>query len=119
MTNSTDLELSGLSSDTAFGVTIKYDFKLNDNLDSAFQCALLYTSVTGQRRIRIHTLTVSSTSLLGDVFKYSELDTTLNYLVKQCNNNYFFYIELYWFLLIISIYLLLIKQIYIYIFFKF
>jgi len=95
MTNSTDLELSGLSSDTAFGVTIKYDFKLNDNLDSAFQCALLYTSVTGQRRIRIHTLTVSSTSLLGDVFKYSELDTTLNYLVKQCNNNYFFYIELY------------------------
>jgi len=83
MSNSTDLELSGLSSDTAFGVTIKYDFKLNDNLDSSFQCALLYTSVTGQRRIRIHTLTVSSTSLLGDVFKFSELDTTLNYLVKQ------------------------------------
>ncbi|KAG4094588.1 Sec23/Sec24 trunk domain-containing protein [Neocallimastix lanati (nom. inval.)] len=89
MTNSTDLELSGLSSDTAFGVTIKYDFKLNDNLDSAFQCALLYTSVTGQRRIRIHTLTVSSTSLLGDVFKYSELDTTLNYLVKQAVNEMF------------------------------
>ncbi|ORX44709.1 hypothetical protein BCR36DRAFT_301198 [Piromyces finnis] len=83
MTNSTDLELPGLSSDTAFGVTLKYDFKLNDNLDSAFQCALLYTTVTGQRRIRIHTLTVSSTSLLGDVFKFSELDTTLNYLVKS------------------------------------
>jgi len=72
-----------LSSDTAFGVTIKYDSKLNEDIDSAFQCALLYTSVTGQRRIRIHTLTVSSTSLLGDVFKYSELDTTLNYLVKS------------------------------------
>jgi len=83
MSNSTDLELPGLSSDTAFGVTIKYDFKLNDTLDSAFQCALLYTSVTGQRRIRIHTLTVSSTHLLGDVFKFSELDTTLNYLVKS------------------------------------
>ncbi|CAG8657181.1 5507_t:CDS:10 [Rhizophagus irregularis] len=83
MRNTTDIELAGIDSDKAFGALLKYDGKLDEKTDAYIQCALLYTTATGQRRVRTHNLSVSVTTLLGNVFRHAEMDTTVNLLVKQ------------------------------------
>ncbi|RUO96086.1 LOW QUALITY PROTEIN: hypothetical protein BC936DRAFT_142654, partial [Jimgerdemannia flammicorona] len=82
MKNSTDVELAGVDSEKAIGVIVKHDGKLDDKTEASFQCALLYTTATGQRRVRVHTLSVPVTKLLNNVFRYAEMDTTVNLLGK-------------------------------------
>ncbi|KAI8019493.1 Protein transport protein Sec24-like [Camellia lanceoleosa] len=55
---------SQIDSDKTLMVTLKHDDKLQDGSECAFQCALLYTTVYGQRRIRVSTLSLPCTSLL-------------------------------------------------------
>ncbi|GES88569.1 Sec23/Sec24 family protein [Rhizophagus clarus] len=87
MRNTTDIELAGIDSDKAFGALLKYDGKLDEKTDAYIQCALLYTTATGQRRVRTHNLSVSVTTLLGNVFRHAEMDTTVNLLAKQAVSN--------------------------------
>ena len=47
------------------------------------QCALLYTTVSGQRRLRIHNLALSTCSQLADLFRCCEMDTFTNYVAKH------------------------------------
>ncbi|KAI9033292.1 Sec23/Sec24 trunk domain-containing protein [Hyaloraphidium curvatum] len=82
MKNSTDLEFAGLDSSKAFAVTLKYDSKLDERTESAFQCAMLYTAATGERRIRVSTLSVPSSTVLANVFRFADMDTSINYLQK-------------------------------------
>ncbi|KAI8911354.1 Sec23/Sec24 trunk domain-containing protein [Powellomyces hirtus] len=82
MKNVTDVEMGGIDSTKAIGVGIKHDGKLDEKRESAFQAALLYTTATGERRIRVHNISVSNTSLLGNVFRYADMDTTACYLCK-------------------------------------
>ncbi|OZJ02131.1 hypothetical protein BZG36_04584 [Bifiguratus adelaidae] len=83
MRNSTDVEFAGIDCDKAFGVILKHDGRLDEKTESSFQCALLYTTATGQRRVRVHTMSVPVTTLLGNVFRYAEMDTTVNLMSKQ------------------------------------
>ncbi|CAG8583784.1 1871_t:CDS:10 [Diversispora eburnea] len=87
MRNTTDLELAGIDSDKAFGALLKYDGKLDEKTDAYIQCALLYTTSSGQRRVRTHNLSVTVTQLLGNVFRHAEMDTTVNFLAKQAVSN--------------------------------
>ncbi|KAI9223746.1 hypothetical protein BC828DRAFT_344662 [Blastocladiella britannica] len=79
----TDLELAGIDADKAIAVALRLDGKLEENKDAAIQVALLYTSATGSRRIRVHTISLSTTTLLGNVFRFAELDTAVNFLAKS------------------------------------
>ncbi|KAL7753856.1 COPII coat Sec23p-Sfb3p heterodimer component [Sorochytrium milnesiophthora] len=83
----TDLELAGVDADKAFGVAVKHDGKLDERNDSAFQVALLYTTAHGERRIRVHTLCVQNTSLLGNVFRFADMDTSVNFIAKAAMSN--------------------------------
>ena len=83
MRNATDVELAGVDSDKAFGALFKYDGKLDEKTDAYIQCALLYTTVTGQRRVRTHNISVPVTTLLANVFRYANMDTTVSFLAKQ------------------------------------
>ncbi|KAK9760738.1 COPII coat Sec23p-Sfb3p heterodimer component [Basidiobolus ranarum] len=83
MRNATDVEFGGIDSDKAIGAVIKHDSKVDEKLDATFQCALLYTTVGGQRRIRLHNLSVPVTTLMGNMFRYAEMDATLNLMVKD------------------------------------
>ena len=67
----------------AFGALLKYDSKIDEKTDIYIQCALLYTTSTGQRRVRTHNLSVTVTTLLGNVFRHAEMDTMVNFLAKQ------------------------------------
>lgn len=47
------------------------------------QCALLYTTVYGQRRIRVTTLSLPCTSMLSNLFRAADLDTQFSCYMKQ------------------------------------
>ncbi|KAL5994532.1 Protein transport protein Sec24C [Asimina triloba] len=49
-------------------------------------CALLYTTVYGQRRIRVHTLSLPCTSVLSNLFRTADLDTQFTGFLKQAAN---------------------------------
>ncbi|KAF9210180.1 COPII coat Sec23p-Sfb3p heterodimer component [Haplosporangium sp. Z 27] len=82
MKNSTDLELAGVDSEKAFGVLVRHDGKLDDRKEASFQVALLYTTADGLRRVRVHNFSTPVTTLMGNVFRWADMDTTINFLAK-------------------------------------
>ncbi|KAG2557595.1 hypothetical protein PVAP13_8NG220200 [Panicum virgatum] len=82
----TDIDLPAIDSDKTVMVTFKHDDKLQENAECGFQCALLYTTVYGQRRIRVINLSLSCTSLLSDLFRYADLETQFACFLKQAAN---------------------------------
>jgi protein transport protein SEC24 len=78
-----DLEIAGIDADKAIAVALKHDGKLDEKSESAIQVALLYTTACGSRRIRVMTTSLPNTSQLGNVFRFAELDTTVNFLAKS------------------------------------
>ena len=81
--NVTDLEFGTMDADKAVAARIKHEGKLDEKVDAHFQCAVLYTSATGQRRVRVHNLAVPVTSLLANVFRFADMDTTIAYVAKD------------------------------------
>ncbi|TKY50764.1 transport protein Sec24 [Spatholobus suberectus] len=79
----TDVDLPGIDCDKSFMVTLKHDDKLQDGSECAFQCALLYTTLYGQRRIRVITLSLPVTSMLSNLFRAADLDTQFFCFLKQ------------------------------------
>ena len=47
------------------------------------QAALLYTSVSGQRRLRISNLALNTCDNMGELYRNCDLDTIINFLAKQ------------------------------------
>ncbi|KAJ2345920.1 COPII coat Sec23p-Sfb3p heterodimer component [Coemansia sp. RSA 2618] len=82
MRNHVDVELGGVTSDTAIGALLQYDGRLDEKQDVYFQIALLYTTSDGQRRIRVHNLAVPCTTLIGGMFRTAEVDTGMNLMAK-------------------------------------
>jgi len=74
-----------VDSDKSFVVTLKHDDNLDERSLACIQAALLYSTKTGERRIRVHTLALKTTSILGTIFKYADLDTVLNTVVKKAS----------------------------------
>ncbi|GAA5904381.1 uncharacterized protein JCM6883_006470 [Sporobolomyces salmoneus] len=81
--NITDLEFGTLDADKAIAARIKHESKLDEKSDAYFQCAALYTSATGQRRVRVHNIAVPVTSLVNNVFRYADMDTTIALIAKE------------------------------------
>lgn len=79
----TDVDLPAIDCDKTIMVTLKHDDKLQDGSECAFQCALLYTTVYGQRRIRVSTLSLPCTSVLSNLFRSADLDTQFACFTKQ------------------------------------
>lgn len=82
MANTQDVELAGVDADTSVTVRIKHDDKLPDNTDVHFQVALLYTTSSGSRRIRVHTLTLKCSKDLSEVFRGADMDSLLAVMAK-------------------------------------
>ncbi|GBG78109.1 hypothetical protein CBR_g26046 [Chara braunii] len=80
---STDVDLPSIDCDKSIMVTFKHDDKFQDGEEACFQCALLYTTVDGQRRIRVHTLSLACTSALANLFRWGDLYTQFAYFLKQ------------------------------------
>merc|ERR1719229_1348290 len=83
MANTTDMELASLNSDMALACEIKHDDKLTDEDGVYIQAALLFTSVSGQRRLRVINLALNCGSSMADMYRNCELDTIVNFTAKQ------------------------------------
>ncbi|CAH8607184.1 unnamed protein product [Schistosoma haematobium] len=60
--NTTDVELASVSSDMAITAELRHDDKLQEGEHVFIQVACLYTSISGQRRLRIHNLSIPVTT---------------------------------------------------------
>ena len=47
------------------------------------QSAILYTTVTGERRVRVHTISLPTTTALATVFRGADLDAQFSFLLKH------------------------------------
>ena len=82
MSNTTDVEMCAIDSNQALAVEIKHDDKLSEQDGAYIQVATLFTSVSGQRRLRVHNQALNCCSQLADLFRNCELDTLVNYMSK-------------------------------------
>ncbi|XP_058262296.1 protein transport protein Sec24C isoform X2 [Hemibagrus wyckioides] len=82
MSNTTDVELACLDCDKTVTVEFKHDDKLSEETGALVQCAVLYTSCGGQRRLRIHNMAVNCCAQLADLYRNCETDTIINFFAK-------------------------------------
>uniref|UniRef100_A0A673XIA9 SEC24 homolog C, COPII coat complex component n=1 Tax=Salmo trutta TaxID=8032 RepID=A0A673XIA9_SALTR len=82
MSNTTDVELAGLDCDKTVAVEFRHDDKLSEDTGALMQCAVLYTSCSGQRRLRVHNMAVNCCSQLADLYRNCETDTIINFFSK-------------------------------------
>ncbi|KAL0970316.1 hypothetical protein UPYG_G00240350 [Umbra pygmaea] len=83
MNNTTDVEMAAVDCDKAVTVEFKHDDTLSEETGALMQCALLYTSVSGQRRLRIHNLSLNCSSQLSELYKSCETDALINFFAKS------------------------------------
>lgn len=93
MSNTTDMELASIDCDKAVAVEIKHDDKLTEEEGVYIQVALLYTSCSGQRRLRVLNLSLKTCSQMADLYRSCELDTLINFFSKQGKYAIFFVYE--------------------------
>ncbi|GJN82957.1 Sec23/Sec24 family protein [Purpureocillium lilacinum] len=90
-----DLEIGAIDADKALGVSFSYDGKLDSKLDAHFQSALLYTTASGQRRVRCSNViaSVSETAKEAGVreksirgcMKFVDQDAVVGILAKEAS----------------------------------
>ncbi|KAG6773338.1 hypothetical protein POTOM_020608 [Populus tomentosa] len=102
-----DIDLAVIDCDKTIMVTLKHDDKLQDGQNVLFRtskqtkitvtgnlcatailvlCALLYTTVYGQRRIRVANLSLPCTNNLSNLFRLADLDSQFVCFLKQAAN---------------------------------
>lgn len=64
-------------------VRFDYDTKLPEGREACFQVALLYTNRFGERRLRVHSLSLRTANGLPDIFRGADMDALLCALPKM------------------------------------
>ncbi|XP_015802499.3 protein transport protein Sec24D [Nothobranchius furzeri] len=83
MNNTTDIEMAAVDCDKAVTVEFKHDDTLGEDTGALIQCALLYTTIGGQRRLRVHNLSLNCSSQLSELYKSCETDALINFFAKS------------------------------------
>lgn len=78
-----DLEMGTFTEDSAISVTFSYDGKLEVRHDAHFQSALLYTTASGQRRVRCTNTVATVTENARDSMRFVDQDAVLSVLAKE------------------------------------
>lgn len=78
-----DLEFGVIDADKAMGVIFTYDGKLDSKLDAHFQSALLYTTASGERRVRCSNVIASVSEQAKDCMKFVDQDAVYSIIAKE------------------------------------
>ena len=62
---------------------IEHTRSLSTRRYAYLQCAALYTSLDGRRRVRVVNLALNVVELAGNVFQYADLETVLTHMAKR------------------------------------
>ncbi|XP_072342002.1 protein transport protein Sec24C-like isoform X2 [Scyliorhinus torazame] len=82
MENTSEVKLAAVDSDKAVVVEFKHDGKLSEEVGVHIQFELLYHTVSGHRRLRVHNTSLNCSSKLIETFRSSQAETLLNYFAK-------------------------------------
>ena len=78
-----DLEFGVIDADKAIGVMFSYDGKLDAKLDAHFQCALLYTTASGERRVRCTNTVAGVSEHAAESMKFIDQEAVVNVIAKE------------------------------------
>lgn len=80
------MDLGTCDADKAICVSLEHSgIPLDERTDAYLQSALLYTTASGERRVRTCNIAVSVSGLAGNVFRYANQDTVVTYWMKEGN----------------------------------
>mmetsp|Transcript_14361 Transcript_14361/g.12989 ORF Transcript_14361/g.12989 Transcript_14361/m.12989 type:complete len:981 (+) Transcript_14361:44-2986(+) len=77
------LALPNCTSDSVFGMDISYEDQNIGAQVVTIQAALLYTSASGERRIRVHNMLIPVVQSIPEMIESVDLDALVNLLAKQ------------------------------------
>ncbi len=82
---SNEVSLAAVDCDKAFGVRVEHLEKLamNPAKEACLQLALLYTTASGERRVRVHSYAMVITDDVGNLYRMADLDAIMNLSLKQ------------------------------------
>eukprot|EP00038_Savillea_parva_P007834 m.172841 g.172841 ORF g.172841 m.172841 type:complete len:1098 (+) comp13591_c0_seq1:68-3361(+) len=83
MSNTRDIEFAGIDEDKSVVLECRYDDKLSEQNGASFQAALLYTTATGERLIRVHTLMLGVGNQIADVFRATDMPVIINAVTRH------------------------------------
>jgi protein transport protein SEC24 len=78
-----DVEFGVIDSDKALGVLFSYDGKLDAKLDAHFQSALLYTTASGERRVRCSNVIASVSENAKACMQFTDQDSVYALIAKE------------------------------------
>ncbi|KAL0490170.1 protein transport protein SEC24 [Acrasis kona] len=81
------LALPNIDADKAFAVEVKLSGGQIVTPNACMQCAVLYTSSDGERRIRVHNICLPITSNLADLYKSADTPATINLMARIAADN--------------------------------
>ncbi len=78
-----DMEFGTFDADKAISVALEHAHTLDDRAYAFVQSAILYTTATGERRVRVHNVALRVVTLAGNVFQYADMDATVAHLLRE------------------------------------
>jgi protein transport protein SEC24 len=78
-----DLVFPAINSESTIFAKIIHDERLKEGSQVCLQYATLYSTIGGQRRVRVHSLALPVTRSLGSVFRGADLEIYMGYLARQ------------------------------------
>ena len=86
-----DMDCAGITSSSSFVADLIHESQIDPKSHCYMQCAMLYTTRCGHRRVRVHTLKVPVSNQHVSTFRLTDLEPTvltlLFHSVKQAMNN--------------------------------
>jgi protein transport protein SEC24 len=84
-----EMQAACIDSDKSIGIVLKYDERLNDGSEYYIQCAMLYTSIQGERLIRINNMRMIASKNVGSIYKSTDIDAINSLMLKISSNSLF------------------------------
>ncbi|KAF3934740.1 hypothetical protein ABW20_dc0107187 [Dactylellina cionopaga] len=81
-----DLEMGTIDADKSIAVMFTYDGKLDPKLDAHFQSALLYTTASGERRVRVQNIVAAVTEAGREVLRFVDQEAVVSIIAKEAAN---------------------------------